>query len=231
MSGSNEIMITVEKRSEAGKSAVRKLRREGQIPSVLYGGDKPPVAISVDEDAVKELLKQAAGGNTIFLLKLKGGSEERRAMIREIQADPISGRFVHIDFIRITRGQKITVSVPVELVGDSVGIRHGGRIDFVSRELGVEILPREMFDKFTYDITEMDVGDTIRVSDLVDQLPPSAKFLEEEDRVVANMSIPRAVVEEVEEEEEVEGEELVITETAEPEVIKKGKGEEEEASE
>jgi large subunit ribosomal protein L25 len=222
-------MITVEKRSEAGKSEVRRLRREGRIPSVLYGGDKAPVAISVDEEAVRELLKQEAGGNTIFLLKLKGGSEERRAMIREIQSDPISGKFVHIDFIRITRGQKVTVSVPVELFGDSAGVRHGGRIDFVSRELAVEVLPREMFDKFTFDITDMDIGDTIRVSDLADQLPPSAKFLEEEDRVVANMSIPRAVVEEVEEEEEIEGEELVITETAEPEVIKKGKVEEEES--
>jgi large subunit ribosomal protein L25 len=210
---------------------VRKLRREGRIPSVLYGGDKAPVAISVDEESVKELLKLESGGNTIFLLKLKGGSEERRAMIREIQADPISGRFIHIDFIRITRGQKVTVSMPVELVGDSVGVRHGGRIDFVSRELAVEVLPREMFDKLTYDITDMEVGDTLRVADLLDQLPPSARFLDDEERVVANMSIPRAVIEEVEEEEEVEGEELVISETAEPEVIKKGKADEEDESE
>jgi large subunit ribosomal protein L25 len=231
MSGSQEVVITVEKRSEAGKSAVRKLRREGRIPSVLYGGDKAPVAISVDEESVKELLKLESGGNTIFLLKLKGGSEERRAMIREIQADPISGRFIHIDFIRITRGQKVTVSMPVELFGDSVGVRHGGRIDFVSRELAVEVLPREMFDKLTYDITDMEVGDTLRVADLLDQLPPSARFLDDEERVVANMSIPRAVIEEVEEEEEVEGEELVISETAEPEVIKKGKADEEDESE
>ena len=230
MSGSNEIVITVEKRSEGGKSAMRRLRREGRIPSVLYGGDKPPVTISVDEEAVRELLKQEAGGNTIFLLKLKDGSEERRVMIREIQADPISGRFVYLDFIRITRGQKVTVSMPVDLVGDSVGVRHGGRLDFISRELSLEILPREMFDKISFDISDLDVGQNVRVSDLLAELPPSARFLEDENRVVAIMEIPR-VVEVVEEEEEIEGEELVISETAEPELIKKGKAEEEDAAE
>jgi large subunit ribosomal protein L25 len=228
MTESNDIVITVERRDTRGTGEAGKLRREGQVPSVVYGGGKPPVAISVDEHAVRELLKQEAGENTIFLLKLKGTSEERQAMIRELQKDPISGRFIHIDFIRITRGQKLTVKIPVELEGDCAGVRHGGRIDFISRDLEVEILPRDMFDKLVCDITDLEVGEHLTVADLVSQLPESAKFLEDENRVVVVVEVPRI---EVEEEEEVAEEDLVIGEAEEPEVIGKGKADEGEEAE
>ena len=221
-----EITITVEAREGRGTGEAGRMRRQGRVPSVLYGGDKPPVAISVDEHAVREILKGAAGENTIFLLKLKGTNEERLAMIKELQADPISGRFVHIDFIRITRGHKLTVKMPVELIGDCVGVRHGGRIDFVSRELEIEILPREMFDKFVLDITHLDVGEHLTVADLKPQLPENARFLEDEHRVVVVVETPRLVEEPVAAEEAAE--EKVISEAAEPEVIGRGKGEDEE---
>jgi large subunit ribosomal protein L25 len=224
-----EITITVEARDGRGSGEAGRMRSQGRVPSVLYGGERPPVAISVDEHAVKEILKGAAGENTIFLLKLKDSDEERLAMIKELQTDPISGQFIHIDFIRITRGHKLTVKMPVELVGDCVGVRHGGRIDFVSRELELEILPREMFDKFVLDISNLEVGEHMTVADLLPQLPENAKFLEDESRVVVVIEVPR-IVEEVVEEEELE-EEAVISEAAEPEVIGKGKGEEEEEGE
>jgi large subunit ribosomal protein L25 len=221
MSEGTDIVITVEKRTDIGRGAAGRLRREGNVPAVVYGGDRPPVPITVEEDTIRELLKQEAGENTIFLLKLKGTSEERRAMIKELQVDPISGKFIHIDFIRVTRGQKLTVNMPIELQGDSAGVRHGGRIDFVTRELSIEILPREMFDKITLDISDLDIGDTVRVSDLEDKLPPSARFLDDLNRVVLVIEIPRVV--EVEEPEEEELEEMVIEEAAEPELIRKGK--------
>jgi large subunit ribosomal protein L25 len=226
MSESTDIVITVEQRADLGKEAAGRLRREGNVPAVVYGGDRPPVPITVEEERVRELLKQEAGGNTIFLLKMKGTAEERRAMIKEIQVDPLSGKFQHIDFIRVTRGHKLHVSMPVELVGDSAGVRHGGRIDFVTRELAVEILPREMFDKITVDIADLEVGEHINVGDLEDKLPPSARFEEDPSRVVVVIEVPRVLEEEVEEEEEAE-EEMVISETAEPELIRKGKEDEE----
>ena len=219
MSESNEIVMTVEKRDDQGKGASRKLRRAGQVPAVVYGGDRPPMSISVDEHALRELLKGEGGEHTIFLLKLEGSKEERRAMIREIQKDPISGRFKHIDFIRITAGQKVHVRMPVELKGDCVGVRHGGRVDFVSRELQVEVLPRDMFDKFTVDISNLDVGHHISVSDLESMLPPSARILEDSHRVVVVVETPRLVTEA----EATPAGEMVITEAAEPEVIRKGK--------
>jgi len=219
MSESNEILMTVEKRAEQGKGASRKLRRAGQVPAVVYGGDRPPMSISVDEHALRELLKGEGGEHTIFLLKLEGSKEERRAMIREIQKDPISGRFKHIDFIRITAGHKVHVRMPVELKGDCVGVRHGGRVDFVSRELQVEVLPRDMFDKFTVDISNLDIGHHISVSDLESMLPPSARILEDSHRVVVVVETPRLVTEA----EATPAGEMVITEAAEPEVIRKGK--------
>ena len=219
MSESNEIVMTVEKRADQGKGASRKLRRAGQVPAVVYGGDRPPMSISVDEHALRELLKGEGGEHTIFLLKLEGSKEERRAMIREIQKDPISGRFKHIDFIRITAGHKVHVRMPVELKGDCVGVRHGGRVDFVSRELQVEVLPRDMFDKFTVDISNLDIGHHISVSDLESMLPPSARILEDSHRVVVVVETPRLVTEA----EATPAGEMVITEAAEPEVIRKGK--------
>ena len=219
MSESNEIVMTVEKRADQGKGASRKLRRAGQVPAVVYGGDRPPMSISVDEHALRELLKGEGGEHTIFLLKLEGSKDERRAMIREIQKDPISGRFKHIDFIRITAGHKVHVRMPVELKGDCIGVRHGGRVDFVSRELQVEVLPRDMFDKFTVDISNLDVGHHISVSDLESMLPPSARILEDSHRVVVVVETPRLVTEA----EATPAGEMVITEAAEPEVIRKGK--------
>ena len=145
-------------------------------------------------------------------------------MIKELQVDRIGGKFIHIDFIRITRGHKLTVHIPVELIGDCIGVRHGGRVDFVSREIEVEILPRDMFDKFVLDISRLDLGEHLTVADLAGQLPEGAKFLVDEDRVVVVIEVPRAAAEE---EEKEEGEEELVTgETAEPEVIGKGKGEE-----
>ena len=224
-----EITITVEAREGRGTGEAGRMRSQGKVPSVLYGGDKPPIAISVDQHAVGEILKGAAGENTIFLLKLQDSDEERLAMIKELQVDRISGKFIHIDFIRITRGHKLTVKMPVELVGDCVGVRNGGRVDFVSREIELEILPREMFDKFVLDITDLEVGGQLRVADLAPQLPENAKFLDDENRVVCVVEIPRIVEEEVE--EEVLEDEAIISEAAEPEVIGKGKGEDAEEGE
>ena len=218
MRESAEIVITVEKRPEQGRGSARRMRRVGQIPAVLYGGDRPPVSISVDEHSLRELLKQEAGENTIFLLKLQGTKEERRAMIREIQKDPISGHFLHIDFIRITAGQKVHVRIPVELTGDCLGVRQGGRVDFISRELAVEILPGEMFDKFSVDMSTLDVGHHVSVADLQSVLPPSARFLEDPHRMVVVVEAPRAEVEAA-----APAGEAVIAEAAEPEVIRKGK--------
>ncbi len=220
-----ELVITVERREDVGKGAARKLRQQGQVPGVVYGGGKEPFSISVDRKAVEDLLKQEGGENTIFLLKLKGAKQERRAMIKEIQIDPISRRFIHIDFIRVTRGQKLTVSVPIELTGDCVGVRHGGLLEFVTREIEMEVLPREIPEKLELDVSELEVDEHITIEELMSMLPESARVLDDPGRVVVTIGMPRiSKVAGEEEEGEVEPE-LVITEQAEPEVIH-GRGKE-----
>lgn len=222
----SDIVLTVSKRDDRGTSSSGRLRAQGRVPAVLYGGDKPSVAISVEEMAVREILKQESGENTIFLLRLEGTKEERQAMIKELQADPISGKFVHIDFIRVMAGHALNVPIRIDLRGDCAGVRHGGRVDFVSRELAVEVLPRHMFDHIEIDMTNMEIGDVITVADLEDRLPESGRFLEDPSRVVVLVEAPRAVA--LPEEEEAAGG-MVIEESAEPEVI--GKAKEEEAAE
>jgi len=101
------------------------------------------------------------------------------------------GRFTHIDFIRITAGTRVHVRMPVELKGDCVGVRHGGRIDFISRELQIEVLPRDMFEKFTIDISNLDLWQHLSVADLESMLPPSGRFLEDAHRMVVVIETPR----------------------------------------
>jgi large subunit ribosomal protein L25 len=222
MSENQETVITVEMRDELGKEAVTKLRRDGLLPAVVYGGGKPPVAIKVAEQDILDMLK-ATGENTIFTLKLKGKKEERRAMIKEMQADPMTGRLLHADFIRVTRGHKLTVTVPLSLTGEPAGLKLGGRLDVITREITVEILPREMISELEVDISSLGVGDNISIGEIVDLLPESAEVQEEHGRVIALVAAPKAV-----EEEEEEDEALETEESAEPEVIKKGKDEDEE---
>lgn len=219
-----DITLIVEKREDKGTNPSGRLRAVGRVPAVLYGGDLPPVPISVDDLAVREILKQEAGENTIFLLKLKGSTEERQAMIKELQVNPISGKFVHIDFIRVTAGHKLNVTIHIDLIGDSVGVRQGGRIDFVSRELAVEVLPRHMFDHIDVDIADMAIGDLVTVADLEERLPESAKFLEDPSRVVVVIEQPR--IAEVEEGEDLLAEGADVEEDSEPEIISKARDEE-----
>ncbi len=225
MSDTNEIHVKVESRKETGKAEVGRLRHKGLIPAVLYGAGKPPVAISVEADVIKELLRGEGGENTIFLLKLKGTKEERLAMIKEIQRDPMSGRILHMDFIRVTKGHKLNVSINVEIFGDCLGVREGGRVDFITKELQVEVLPKDMFDHIKVEISELNIGDQITVADVMDKLPESAKFLEDDHRVILHVEAPKAEIEEEEEEGLLEAESLITDEQAEPELIKKGKDE------
>ncbi len=229
MSEIQEIHVLVERREETGKEEVGRLRRTGRIPAVLYGGGKPPIAISVDGVAVKEILKGEGGENTIFLLKLKGTKEERRAMIKEMQRDPMTGRILHLDFIRVTRGHKLNVTIRIDVSGDAAGVREGGRLDFITRELQVEVLPKDMFDRIEVDVSDLVIGDQVMVRDLVDKLPGSARFLEDDNRVILLIEAPRSEAQQEEEEEALLAADRLIGEEAEPEVIKKGKADEEEA--
>ncbi len=138
------IELAVEKRSTLGKNEARRSRAGGRIPAVVYGAGKPNVPISVDRKALSDLFREGAGENAIFLLKLAGSDQSRHAMIREMQRDPVSRKPLHIDFVRVLMDVKVTVKVPIEIVGVAKGVKEDqGILDLVTREIEIECLPTQ----------------------------------------------------------------------------------------
>jgi large subunit ribosomal protein L25 len=215
-----EVTLEVSRRERSGKEIAKKLRAGGKVPAVVYGGHKESVAIEVDRKSVTELIQKSEHGvRSIFLLKMSGTDQQRHAMIKDIQIDPISRRMTHIDFVRVVMDELIRVTVPVHVVGTAIGVKEGGLLDFQVRDLHVECLPNQIPDAIDVDVTPLSSHDYYRISDL--KLPEGVKVLDDPERVVVGVTFARAEV------AEVAAEGTVAAVVAEPEVIKKGKGEEE----
>ncbi|HVR44657.1 MAG TPA: 50S ribosomal protein L25 [Thermoanaerobaculia bacterium] len=219
-----EITLEVVRREEQGKNASRRLRRAGKVPAVVYGGGKESVPITVDRKTISDLIaKSEHGVRSIFLLSLAGNEQKRHAMIKDVQIDPIKGHVEHIDFVRVVMDRKVKVAVPVHLNGVPDGVKNqGGILEFQVRELHVECLPGQIPDSFEVDVSPLGLHGVIRIEDL--PIPDGVTLLDDPERVVVSIGVPRAEVVEVEVVPEV-------TEAVEPELIKRGKPEEEEAEE
>ena len=215
-----EVTLEVTRRERSGKEYAKKLRQDNKIPAVVYGGHKEPVAITVERKAVSDLIQKSEHGiRSIFLLKMAGTDQQRHAMIKDMQMDPISRRMTHIDFVRVVMDELIRVSVPVLLTGNSIGVKEGGILDWQMRDLHVECLPNAIPDKIDVDITNLGAHQQVRVSDL--KLPEGVKVEEDPHRVIVGVTTARA---------EVVAEVAAVdaAAVAEPEVLKKGKTETEE---
>ncbi|RPI29153.1 MAG: 50S ribosomal protein L25 [Acidobacteria bacterium] len=208
-------------REAVGKNKNRRLRSSGRIPGVVYGRGITPVSVSVDPRDIHRILHSGSGRNTIFKLDIDGTS--RDVLIRDLQLDPLKDTLVHADFQAIAMDQAMVFEVPVEALGSAKGVKTGGGLlEIVMRTIEVECLPGDVPEHIQIDVSDMDIGDTQRVSQLkVDA--SKIKILNDPDLVVLSVVLPAA--------EKVE-EVAVPTEeaTSEPEVIKKGKAEEEEAA-
>jgi len=218
------IELNVQRRESVGKNEARRGRAKGQIPAVVYGAGKPTVPISVDRQALSDAFRHGAGDNAIFLLKLAGSDQSRHAMIKEMQRDPASRKPLHIDFVRVMLDTKIRVKVGLEVVGVAKGVKtEGGILDFVTREVMIECLPGNIPAHVPIDVAELAIGDALRVS----QVPAldGVTILEDPERVLVHVTHPTA-----EKAPEVAAAEAA-TEITEPEVLKKGKVETEEAGE
>jgi large subunit ribosomal protein L25 len=218
-----ELVIEVERRTSTGKGANRKLRQQGLIPAVVYGGgkDKETVPVVIDRHAVTELLKQEKGRNTVFLLKMKGTQQERHAMVRDAQIDPITRQFIHLDFIRVMKGQRLKVEVPVVLEGESEGVKVGGFLDWVGRSLHVECPADAIPQSFHVDISHLQLSQHLTAADI--SLPEGIRLADDPHKVIVTIATLRAQAEE----EAKPAEEAAVVaegeEAAEPEVIKRGK--------
>jgi large subunit ribosomal protein L25 len=206
---SETMQIEVQPREETGKNANRRSRAAGKIPAVVYGGGKESVSIEINRKTLLDTLKGHSGENPIFLLKL--GDKERHAMIRNTDVDPLTRRVIHIDFQRVLMDQKIRVAVPVELTGVAVGVKvEGGMLDFITREVHIECLPGQIPKHLEVDVTDLHVGQHVAAKDIT--LPEGVTLLDEPEKVLASLGHGRT-------------EDAAAAGTAEPEVIKKAKGE------
>ena len=223
------VVIEVERRRDTGKNAAFRAREAGRIPAVLYGGGKEmeTLALSVPRRALVELLRKGLHANAVFLLKLKGTDQDRHVMIRDLSVHPVRRDILHVDFVRILLDKKLRVKVGVEVAGIPVGVKtEGGILDVVSRELMVECLPADIPQSIVADVTSLSIGSSLRVSDL--PVGEKISILEAPDRVIAHVSHARAeIVAPVAAEAAATATAAAAAPAAEPEVLKKGKKEEE----
>ncbi|MDA8235808.1 MAG: 50S ribosomal protein L25/general stress protein Ctc [Clostridia bacterium] len=178
-------------RDKKGKGYNRRLREKGQVPAVIYGKGKEDVPIIIDEKELRGILSRETGRNTIIKLEIarKDQPEEHTVMIRDIQQDPLKGQLVHADFYEIALNQKIHTKVPLVFTGDSPGLRKGGILQQLLREVEMECLASAIPEQLEVDISQLDLGCRITVADL--KCVEGCKISTNEETVVATIIAPR----------------------------------------
>ena len=197
------IRLEVQERDRRGTSESKRLRREGMIPGVLYGNGKKPHPICVPERELRRVLTGGHGLHAILDVVLAGQKTTHSSVLKDYQVDPIRGKIAHFDLQEVRLDQPIQSSVVIELVGESVGAKAGGVLSQVAREVRVEALPLEVPDRLELDVSAMEIGDSLRLSDLPTR--EGVTFLDDPETVLATVTVPTRVEEP--EAEEVEGEE------------------------
>ena len=213
MAGTEAVSATV-REGKFNKNAARRVRAAGRLPGVVYGAAEPAVAVELDPKQMLKILHSESGHNTIFDLDVAGA--KAKAMIVDWQFEPIKDKLIHVDLKRIALDKAMRAEVPVSLVGTAYGVRvEGGVLDQVLREVEIECLPGDIPASIDVDVTELKVGGAIRVADL----PHGGKFrfITDEETTVATLAQVKEDVATLEAEAAVTGE---------PEVAKKGKGDE-----
>ena len=211
-----QIDLKAQVRKTTGKCLARALRREGRIPAVLYGPKTDSMMLSIDFKEFEQIVKKANVGSVLLNLQIQNGETlTRPAMIKELQTNPVSGAFLHIDFYEIDMQRKINVSVPVVTRGKSAGVEEGGLLQIVRREIELFCLPTAIPESIEVDISELTIGDSIHIREIT--LPGDVELPEDIDFTVITVLAPKVEEEVVEEEELEEGEEAAEEEGAEGE--------------
>ncbi|HSE22258.1 MAG TPA: 50S ribosomal protein L25 [Pyrinomonadaceae bacterium] len=217
MAEKKEFKVKATIREGRGKNDARRARRDGMVPITVYGGDGETVAAVAPISELAAILRSEAGRNTIFTINVEGVGESE-VMFHERQIDPIRGRLIHADLTRLVKGQKIEVTVPLHLVGEPIGVKEKqGVLEQIIREIEIRCEPRHIPDVINVDVSNLDVHDVLHASDI--PVYESVEILTPSDVVIATVGI---VKEEAVATPAIEGEE-----PAEPEVIGKGKKEDE----
>ena len=218
MAQQNQIVVEAAPRAERGKNEARRLRVTGKVPAVLYGGKGEAITLAVNAKQVGAILRSESGHNTLFQVDLGGKHEP--AILKDWLVDPITGKLLHVDLLRVAMDVRMRVKVPVHTFGEASGVKvQGGVFEVVTREVEIECLPADIPTEFKVDVTGLALNQALRAKDL----PLDAakiKLITEPERVLAHV-----VTLKVEEEKPVEAVAADAAAPAEPEVIKKGKKE------
>lgn len=208
------IVVEVQERTQQGKNAAGRLRRQGGVPAVVYGLDRPPLKVAVPARKIEDVLGLETGRNTIFTLSLAGQDRSRAVMIKALQRHPVTERLVHVDFLRVDLDKTVRVNVPIRLIGIPEGVKtEGGLLEFVLRQVEVECLPADIPDRLDIDVSGLHLNQNLAVKDL--PVKERVEILDDPDAIVCVVAMPK-------EEAAPVVEEAAAT-AAEPEVIKKGK--------
>ena len=203
-----QIELKAKIRTSVGNGPARVLSRDGKIPAVFYGPKTESILLSVDNRDIEQIIKQGGVGQALLNLVIQNGKAVTKpAMIKELQAHPVSGKFLHIDFYEIDMTRKIRVGVPVVTVGICKGIESGGLLQIVRRELEVLCLPTQIPESIEVDVSDLDMGDSVHVDEI--QLEGDVEFQADVNFTVVTVLSPKVEAEPEEEEEELaeEGEE------------------------
>ena len=215
-------------REKTGKSAAHLLRREGWVPAVLYGLKEETTSIQVKEKEFEDIIRKV-GENAVIDIETGEEDSAIHGIVRERQFEPVLGKLLHIDFLRISLTQKLTAEVPVVTVGEYAGEKEGGVLEHVLRYVEVECLPDKIPENIELDVTGLEIGDSIHVEQLV--VPADVEMVTEHDKVVVSIVRPRVEEEKEAVEEESEEPELVGRKEKEGEVSGEEKSVEKEKEE
>ena len=187
------IKLTVRERDSRGSADARRLRKQGFIPGVLYGKGKSSHAIAVPERDLRRVLTGAGGLHAILDVILEGQSTTHASILKDYQQDPIRGHISHIDLHEVRLDQPIQASVNVQLIGEPAGVKEGGVLSQVQREINVEALPMEIPEHVDLDVSGMAIGDTLRLGDL--RTPEGVTLLDDPETVLVTATMPTRVEE------------------------------------
>lgn len=214
----SEIKLTVARREKTPGSGLRKLREEGKVPGIFYGTGETNIAITANFLELRPLIYTSE--SHIINLNIEGSDEEHSCIMKDVQFHPVKDNPIHFDLIALHKGQKIKIEVTVHLVGTAPGVKEGGVLQHSLHKIDVECLPKDIPSHIDVDVSGLNIGDSMKVSDIN---IPNVAILNDEHAVVASVVAPKA---------EVEAEPTDEDESAEPEVIGKGKsGDDEEGEE
>ncbi|WP_448516587.1 50S ribosomal protein L25 [Pseudothermotoga sp.] len=213
------MQLTAEIRTEHGKRPVRRLRNQGIIPGVIYGPEMKPMAIKLKKQEVEKFVHALSEAKPVTLqINVDGKTQNIEVFVKKVQIDKVTDEIVHIDFYRPAMGHVMRIEIPIRVVGKPVGVEKGGIMEVLHTELPVETLPSALVEHIEIDVSRLNLGESYHVRDL--KLPEGMKALLPADEALVTVIVPRGL----------QAEEVVAAapaESAEPEVIKKGKKAEE----